>query len=289
MTAVKSILSNIITTFFSKEFEGCFDKEKQTVDFVFLFSNEHFLLNIPMVVASCYGVSIPEHLFENDTYQKVLRQKLQQLDDLQGEEGTPVSQIVDVFIHTLDWNVEVLNAPTPGAIFTPVRLQTTDELVKGLGYDDSSMVYYTDRNNTYFISPLGKPTSEELVSYFLRQNCDQHEYSDFYKLPKADAVVLAKQMIQFECKQKMKEVSLNPQRVRDDETTHRYAQQLFAFLGEDSDYFTNAERRTDPFRHPGHMRYNGEHIAGCDSLCFLAMNHSYLIFVEQFWNNYCES
>jgi hypothetical protein len=121
-------------------------------------------------------------------------------------------------------------------------------------------------------------SKDELVAYFIEDILEGNTYEGLSDLSVSKAPILLRQMGMFRKNEKKKEL------VNSSTEAKQYTKELLDFLGPKTAYYTNVDAVDQPHDQPGFVTHNSDMYGHNDSICFIAVNEKYFLFIEQQWN-----
>ncbi|MGH1339859.1 MAG: hypothetical protein ACRBFS_27320 [Aureispira sp.] len=133
-------------------------------------------------------------------------------------------------------------------------------------------------NAFYDYTALSDYTNDCIVVDFIEDVLGGDEYKELGTISAFKAEQLLRQMAMFRKDGKKKE--------KENSSTEAkyYTKQLTDFLGLKTEYYTNAGAVHAPHDDPGFVVHNESMYSHHDSICLIAINKKYLLFMEQTWN-----
>lgn len=130
----------------------------------------------------------------------------------------------------------------------------------------------------YDYSALSNCTNDRIVATFIEEVLEGDEYQDLGTISAFKAEQLLRQMAMYRKEGKKKKQENSSTEAK------QYTRELTNFLGLKTEYYTNADVVHAPHDYPGFVVHNDSMYSHHDSICFIAVNDKYLLFMEQEWN-----
>ncbi len=137
---------------------------------------------------------------------------------------------------------------------------------------------YWDSSSLIYTSPLLHTISnEKLMALFIRDMLGGEQHKEYQFLTRGNAHILLRQLAMFNIDWKG-----NKTQPYNSSEAKLAAALLLDFTGPKAEYFTNAESIGNPHDNPGWVSSQDSE-STYKSICFFAINESYLVFINQYW------
>lgn len=136
------------------------------------------------------------------------------------------------------------------------------------------------RSNFYSCSKREHFSNEEIIEMFIADILDGNHYENLLPITDLKANMLLRQMAMTKV-----DHSGRKERVYSSAEAKESANLLMGFMGKSTEYYSNISFFENPHDNPGKViSYSDQLYGEHDSICFFAINTSYLVFIEQAWN-----